>query len=395
MEAHLQLWGSLLLRWLHFIAGVAWIGASFYFNWLENHLRRSEPADGQTGDLWAVHGGGFYHVRKFAAPPHGLPPELHWFKWEAYTTWLSGMALLVIVYYWNGATLLLDPSVSGIGRSQAIAIGLGTIVVSWFVYDIACRSPLGRHEVALTVGMLAWFLVLAWLLAQALSGRAAYVHVGAAAGSIMVANVFRVIIPAQRMLVRAAAGGPAPDPNIGPRALQRSRHNNYFTLPVLFLMISSHYPATYGHAHAWAVLGLLALAGLAIRHYFNIRHRPGARAWPLIPAALLLSAGVWLSAPPAPRQATDAASLGQAYAVVARRCGACHSARPAQDGFEQAPMGIELDDEAALLRHAERVYGASVLTRSMPPGNVSGMTDAERSLLAAWYATTLAQPTQR
>lgn len=390
MEAHLHMWLSLLVRWSHVIVGIAWIGASFYFNWLENHLQRQNQPEGTAGDLWAVHGGGFYYLKKFSVTPGELPPNLHWFKWEAYTTWLSGMALLIIVFYWNAQTYMLDPQVSGISPVTAIAIGILSLLSSWIVYDLLCCSDLSRREWLLAGLILAWFVLLAWALSTWLSGRAAYIHVGAAIGTIMVANVFRVIIPAQKDLVNAVTENRTPDASKGRRALQRSRHNNYFTLPVLFIMISGHYPATYGHHQNWLVLLIFSLAAVAIRHYFNIRHLPGFRAWLLIPALLLLAGLVVITAPqPVPVYQTGVATASiqtdEIYAIIEERCTSCHARVPSFEGFTSAPLGVELDSQQKLVQHAERVYQSVVVTRIMPLANLTQMTDAERQLVAQWF----------
>jgi uncharacterized membrane protein len=388
MEAYLHDWLSLLLRWAHLISGIAWIGASFYFNWLENHLQRQQHDAAIAGDLWAVHGGGFYYLRKFAVAPATLPATLHWFKWEAYATWLSGFALLVVAYYWNAQLFMLDPAKAQIGAGQAIAIGLASLLLSWLFYDAVCRSPLGARNAVCGLLTAAWFLLLAWLLDRYLGARAAYIHVGSALGTVMVANVFRVIIPAQKELVRAVSGARPPDPRQGARALQRSRHNNYFTLPALFIMISGHYPATYGHPQAWLVLALLSLAGVLIRHYFNIRHRSGFQGWALL-AGLALLAGMLLAGLPQrstlPQAAAPAVDIGAAFAVVQRRCVSCHAAAPAHASFSAPPLGIELDSMDKLRRHAEQVYQSAVIARSMPLGNLTGMTEAERHQLARWF----------
>jgi len=388
MEAHLHMWLSLLVRWAHFIVGVAWIGASFYFNWLENHLQRQNQPKGTAGDLWAVHGGGFYYLKKFAVAPEELPPSLHWFKWEAYMTWLSGMALLIIVFYWNAQTYMLDPQVSNINSTTAIAIGILSLLSSWIVYDLLCCSDLSRHEGLLAGLIFAWFVLLASALSTWLSGRAAYIHVGAAIGTIMVANVFRVIIPAQKDLVDAVTENRSPDPNKGRRALQRSRHNNYLTLPVLFIMISSHYPATYGHQHGWMVLVLFSLAAVAIRHYFNIRHLSGFRAWPLVPAFLLLAGLVFITAPATHNRdgaSTTAVPTSEIYAIIEKRCTNCHARVPAFEGFASAPLGVELDSSQKLIQHAQMVYQTVVISRVMPLGNLTQMTDAERQQVASWF----------
>jgi uncharacterized membrane protein len=390
MEAHLHMWLSLLVRWFHLIAGVAWIGASFYFNWLENHLVRRNQPEGIAGDLWAVHGGGFYYLKKFAVSPEELPPQLHWFKWEAYATWLSGVALLVIVFYWNAQTYMLKPETAAIGPATAVGIGLLSLLSSWIVYDLLCCSKLSRREWLLGVLIFAWFVLLAWILETWLSGRAAYIHVGAAIGTVMVANVFRVIIPAQKDLVGAVKENRVADAAKARRALQRSRHNNYFTLPVLFIMISGHYPATYGHPHGWLVLMIFSLAAVAIRHYFNIRHLPGFRAWPLLPALLLLAGLVAYSAPePAPVNHAGAAGTAPQtagiYAIIEQRCVACHARVPTFAGLTVAPLGVELDDPQKLVQHSERVYQSVVISRLMPLGNLTQMTDSERYLVARWF----------
>jgi len=390
MEANLTMWLGLLIRWAHFIFGIAWIGASFYFNWLEKHLQRQHQPEGIAGDLWAVHGGGFYYLKKFSVAPPELPAALHWFKWEAYWTWLSGMALLVIVFYMNTQTYMLNPAAPNITPGVAVAIGLGALLASWVFYDLLCRSPLARHEWLLAVLIFAWFAILAWLLSNWLSGRAAYIHVGAAIGTVMVANVFRVIIPGQKDLVNAVAENRTPDASKGKNALQRSRHNNYFTLPVLFIMLSGHYPATYGHPQSWLILLVFSLAAVGIRHYFNIRQLPGFRAWPLIPAILLL-AWVIIATAPKPRpipQSGDiktAVETAEVYAIVQQRCVQCHTAAPQFAGFTSAPLGVVLDSEEKLLLSAGRVYETVVVLRTMPPGNLSQITETERKLIATWY----------
>jgi uncharacterized membrane protein len=394
MEAYLQDWLSLLLRWAHFITGVAWIGASFYFNWLENHLERQTAAGGIAGDLWAVHGGGFYHLEKYAVAPARLPPTLHWFKYEAYFTWITGFFLLCTVYYWNAGVFLVDRSVADIANGQAIAIGLSSMVLTWLFYDLLCRSPLKRKGVLLALLVFAWFVALAWLLSEYLSGRAAYVHVGAAIGTIMVANVFFVIIPSQKELVAAVGKNRRPDGEKGKNALMRSRHNNYFTLPVLFIMISNHYAGTFGHPRNWLVLVLISVAGVGVRHWFNIRHLPGRHRW-ILPVSALLLAGLIIVMRPQARQmepgaaglTTSAApSSAEIMSVVSVRCAGCHAEKPQHPGFTAPPLGIVLDNERALEVLAPRIHLSVVLTRTMPLGNLTGMTDEERDLLARWYA---------
>jgi uncharacterized membrane protein len=389
MEAHIHMWLSLLVRWSHFIVGIAWIGASFYFNWLENHLHRQNQDEDTAGDLWAVHGGGFYYLKKFAVAPARLPPVLHWFKWEAYATWISGMTLLIIVFYWNASTYMLKPD-TGITAAVAIGIGVLSLLSSWVFYDLLCRSPLAKREWLTGLLIFGWFALLAWILDSYLSGRAAYIHVGASIGTIMVANVFRVIIPGQKDLVNAVTENRSPDPSKGREALQRSRHNNYFTLPVLFIMISSHYPVTYGHQDNWVILLVFSLAAVSIRHYFNIRHLPGHRFWPLIPAVLLLIVLIVATAPKAPTvspqgDTSRAVDIDTAFAIIQQRCTTCHSHKPTFAGFASAPLGVELDTQDKLLLQAERVYQSVVITRTMPLANLSKITDKEREIIARWY----------
>lgn len=397
---HIQEWLHLLLRWIHFIVGVAWIGASFYFNWLENRLDRRAPAPGVAGDLWAVHGGGFYHLQKFETAPAAMPAELHWFKWEAYTTWLSGFALLALVYYLNADAFLLgSDGALELNAWQGITVGVGALIVSWFAYDALCRSPLNRAPLILAAVLFAGLTALAWALAEALSGRAAYIHTGAAIGTLMAGNVFFVIIPAQKAMVAALTAGRASDPARAAAALLRSRHNNYLTLPVLFIMVSAHFPATYGHAWNWAILAAIGAAGYLARHYFNVRHLRGPAAlWLLAAGLAILAAVAWVTTPrPPPTVQNSAAaesaksaqtpspSVDEIAAIVQTRCATCHAARPTQVGFAAPPAGIMLDSAADVERHAARVFATAVATRTMPVGNLTGMTEAERAALGAWY----------
>jgi uncharacterized membrane protein len=396
METWLHDWLSLLLRWAHFITGVAWIGASFYFNWLENELERHAADDRITGELWALHGGGFYYLQKYRVAPDSLPTKLHWFKYEAYFTWLTGLGLLAVVYYWNPSLYLLQSGPNALNGWQAVTLGAVTLVASWLIYDGLCRSPLRQRPLLLALCILGWFTLLAWGLAQVFSGRAAYLHVGAAIGTVMVANVAHVIIPAQRELVAAVAAGRRADAARGASALLRSRHNNYLTLPVLFLMISSHYPATYGHAHNWLILLVFSLAAVGIRHWFNIRHLPRddqRRARWVLPASLLLMLALiaatvpWPSGAGAARDAKWNASPGTAaiMPVVAARCTGCHATEPGFAGFAEAPLGVVFETAEQVEAQAARIHQMTVVTPTMPPGNLTGMTPAERDLLDRWY----------
>ncbi len=389
MEAYLQEWLSLLLRWAHFITGVAWIGASFYFNWLENHLERQNAQSGIAGDLWAVHGGGFYYLQKFQVAPERLPARLHWFKWEAYFTWFTGFALLCTLYYWNAGIFMVDSRVADLSSLQAVGIGIASLVLSWLFYDALCRSPLVRKQTLTVLLIFAWFALLSWLLSQFLSGRAAYIHVGAAIGTIMVANVFFVIIPSQKDLVKAVIEQRVPDPQKGQNALARSRHNNYFTLPVLFIMISSHYSGTFGHPWNWLVLLVISMVGVGIRHWFNIRHLE-KHSRLVLPLSLLVLAALIFALRPEPRPDIDDKiafpSTAAIMPVLQARCVTCHAAKPDHPGFAAAPLGVQLDRTEAVDLQASIIFDAVIIKQSMPLANVTHMSDEERDLIARWYA---------
>jgi uncharacterized membrane protein len=389
-------WLNLLVRWLHLITGIAWIGASFYFVWLDNTIKPPKAGSdlekaGVAGELWAVHGGGFYNPQKYLVAPKQLPAELHWFKWEAYSTWLSGFALLVIVYYFNASAMMIDKSVADLSGAQAIGVGLGSLVIAWVVYDLLCKSPLGQRDGLLGIVMFVLIVLAAHALSTLLGGRAAYIHVGAMIGTMMVGNVLMQIIPGQRKLVDAMKEGKSPDPIYGKRAKQRSVHNNYFTLPVLFIMISNHYAMTYNHAYNWLVLAGIMAAGVLIRHFFNLKHK-GQIAWryPAAGVALLLVVAIAIAPKPAGKplaadDKTPTVDLAKVQLIIAQRCAVCHSARPTQPGFATAPAGVMLHTPELIRQHAERVYRQTVQLRAMPIGNLTNMTDDERALVASWY----------
>ncbi|MDB5755114.1 MAG: hypothetical protein JWR56_1542 [Massilia sp.] len=394
LTPYLLEWLNLVVRWLHVVTGIAWIGASFYFVWLDNTIRPPAPASelakkGVSGELWAVHGGGFYNPQKYLVAPAELPKELHWFKWEAYSTWLSGFALLTIVYYFNAQAMMIDRSVADLTSLQAIAIGLASLVVGWIVYDLLCRSRLGQHDLAFGVVVFALLVASAWVLNKYLSGRAAYIHVGAMIGTIMAANVLMLIIPGQRKMVAAMAAGGKPDPIHGLRAKQRSVHNNYFTLPVVFLMISNHYAMTYRHEHAWAVLAVIMAAGVLIRHFFNLRHKGRTEyKYPIAGVLLLLALAVAIAPkrPVAGTVANDpAAQFAQVQEIITQRCVACHSDHPTQPGFATAPAGIMLNSPELIHQNAAKIYQQSVQLKAMPIANLTNMTDAERAQVGAWF----------
>ena len=384
---------GLLVRWLHVIAGIAWIGSSFYFIWLDNSLEPPAPGSdnakkGVSGELWAVHGGGFYNPQKYAVAPASLPDTLHWFKWEAYTTWLSGTALLVLVYWMRAGTMMVDPSVAALSAGQAVGIGVASMVGAWLVYDGLCRSPVGKNGTVLGAIVFGLLVLLAWGLGQVFGGRAAFIHVGTSIGTIMVANVFFVIIPGQKKMVAAMRAGRLPDPIYGKRGKQRSVHNNYFTLPVLFIMISHHYASTYAHPQAWAVLVLIGAAAVSIRHFFNRRHK-GVLEW-RYPAfgAGLLGVVAWWTAPrvlPLPR-VSGPVTFERVQAIIGQRCMTCHAPTPTFAGIAQPPAGVVLHTAETIGANAQRIYQQVVATRLMPLGNVTQITDDERAVIAAWIA---------
>ncbi len=390
MEAYASDWLQLILRWVHLITGIAWIGASFYFVWLDNSLEPPrDPSDadkGIGGELWAVHGGGFYVVRKFRIAPETLPATLHWFKWEAYWTWISGFALLIVMYYLNAQVYLFDRSLAGLTSLQAIGISVALIVVGWLFYDQLCKRLGFEREAWIAGAMIAFVTLAAWGLSHLFSGRGMYIQIGAMLGTIMVANVAHVIIPSQRKLVEAKREGIAPDPMDGLRGKQRSVHNNYFTLPVLFVMISNHYPMTYGHPQGWLVLVAILLLAAYVRHFFNLRHK-GRKVW-VIPITAAIGALVLAMAivPPKPQAGNAVATFAQVQAIVGQRCVSCHADKPTQEGFAVAPKDVKLDAPERIMANAQKIYEQVVATKAMPIGNLTGMTDAERSTIAAWVA---------
>ena len=367
------------LRLLHVVAGIAWIGASFYFIRLDLGLRPPTDAEdgarGVGGEYWGVHGGGFYHSQKYRVAPPVLPEHLHWFKWEAYTTWLSGFALLVVLYWTDARSRLVDPTIAELDPWQAIVLSAAGLVVAWLVYDAACRYLREDRLVAVAVGALV--VLSAFASAELFASRAAFLQVGAMLGTIMAANVFFVIIPAHRELIRAKEAGREPDPAPGLRAKQRSVHNNYLTLPVVFTMLAGHFPLTFGARHAWLVLLAIFALVAAIRHFFNLWH-VGRRAWWILAAAAIGAVALAVALAPDDRDAGAAPSDAVAARIVAARCQTCHFGAG-------APLGVRLETPAELERHAAQIE-RMVASGAMPPGNATGLTDAERKQLVAWAA---------
>ncbi|OLC86674.1 MAG: hypothetical protein AUG85_08350 [Gemmatimonadetes bacterium 13_1_20CM_4_66_11] len=389
MTSWLADWANLLLRWAHFVAGIAWIGSSFYFIWLDRALTKPEHAKpGVEGDLWMVHSGGFYQVEKRRPGPGEVPAVLHWFKWEAMLTWITGIALLILVFY-LGSAYLLDPNVSRISRGAAIAVGIGLIVLGWPIYDGLWRSPLARRPpiaAAVSLGLLTAVTV---LVCRLFSGRAAFMHVGALLGTIMVANVWERILPAQRQMLDATRAGRPADFTLGERAKQRSVHNSYMTFPLLLIMLSNHFPATYASPLNWLVLLLLGVAGAFVRHAMIGRGR--SARWALLPAALTLFGAMFFSTPKGAaariRTATDSVpSFAAVRSVIAQRCQPCHSQYQSDRTFGPAPGGVTFDTPESVARMAERIRVRAIETKTMPLANKTGITDAERDVLARWIA---------
>jgi uncharacterized membrane protein len=383
---------SAVLRWLHVIAGIAWIGSSFYFIHLDLSLRpRPGLPPGVKGDEWQVHGGGFYHMMKYLVAPAQMPDSLTWFKWEAYTTWLSGFALLVLVYYLGADLFLIDKSVLDLTAVQAAVIAFVSLAVAWLAYEGLCRSPLGNHEVALALVGYVFLVALTYGFIHVFSGRGAFTQIGALIGTIMVANVFVIIIPYQKKSVAAMLAGKTPDPRWGALGKQRSVHNNYLTLPVVFLMLSNHYPLFYATRFNWLIVAIVLAIGPVIRHFFNSRHEgKGSPWWTWGVAAAGMAAVAWLSAagprtltigalPPAPKFA-DVSN------IVMSRCGMCHAAEPVWAGLAAPPKGVLLDTDEHIRLHAPLVAAAAVRSDAMPPGNITEMTPDERLTLASWLA---------
>ena len=389
MEAFLLDWLNILVRWLHFITGVAWIGSSLYFVWLDNHLEPPrESADsnkGVGGELWSVHGGGFYHAQKYKTAPSLMPEHLHWFKWEAYSTWFSGIFLLGLVYFLGAEIYLIDRSVADLSVVTAISVAVGFIAGGWVVYDLMCKSPLASNDRLFALTLLLMSGALAWGLCNLFIGRAAYILFGATLGTIMVANVFFVIIPGQKQMVDSAERGEVPDPAPGVRAKLRSVHNTYFTLPVLFVMTSNHYAMTYSHEYNWAILLGISVAGALIRIYFVARHKGNASVVPVVLAVLLLALIAALIAPRPQIDGEPTVTFSQVRNVINARCTSCHSSSPVHPAFPAAPLGVMFDDDDQILAEADRIYQQTVVTRVMPIGNLTAMTNEERQIVDQWY----------
>jgi uncharacterized membrane protein len=394
-------WLSFGLRWLHVITAIAWIGSSFYFVALDLGLRKAAnlPA-GAHGEEWQVHGGGFYHIRKYLVAPAELPEHLTWFKWESYATWLSGFALLCVMYYGGAHLYLIDGHVLDISATGAILLSIASLAVGWFIYDLLCKSPIGQQQNLLMIVLYAVIVAMSWGYTQVFSGRAAFLHLGAFTATIMSANVFFIIIPNQKKVVAALQRGEVPDPALGAQAKQRSLHNNYLTLPVLFLMLSNHMPLAFATQHAWLIASLVFLMGVTIRHFFNTSHaRKGKPWWTWGATAALFAAIIWLSTNPRVIDANAQAPFtpqshlklmrSEGFEDVANtvqgRCAMCHAAEPNYPGIHAAPKGVMFDTHEQIAAQAPAIYLQSARSHAMPPSNLTEMEPDERQKIAAWF----------
>jgi len=397
-------WLEFAVRWLHVITAIAWIGSSFYFIALDLGLHRDRNlATGADGEEWQVHGGGFYHIQKYLVAPEKMPGDLIWFKWESYATWLSGFALLCLVYYLGADLYLVDPQVMDLPVWQAVAISLASLAVGWLLYDTLCKSPLGENPTVLMVILYAILVCMAWGYTHVFSGRAALLHLGAFTATIMSANVFMVIIPNQKVVVADLIAGRTPDPKYGKIAKLRSTHNNYLTLPVIFMMLSNHYPLAFATENNWIIASLVFLMGVTIRHWFNTRHaRKGSPTWTWAATVILFLIVAWLSTAPLFRAAPEgeaqgsvtltpagerfaaAEGFGEVQDIVLGRCSMCHAAEPVFDGIHWAPKGVLLETPEQIANAARQIYVQAGLSHAMPPANASFMEPEERAKIVAW-----------
>ncbi len=389
MDIDFVSWLNLALRWVHVLVGISWIGTSFYFVWLDNNLRAAATAkEGVSGELWAVHGGGFYHNQKYMVAPPELPEDLHWFKWEAYFTWITGFLLLSLMYYYGADAFLIDKSKADLSQWQAIGIGLGALAGSWLIYDAMCRSGMGNDNKIFGVMWSIVMLGVAIWLSSVFSGRGAFIHVGAILGTVMAANVFFVIIPNQRKVVAALKAGDTPDPALGKAAKQRSLHNNYMTLPVVFIMISNHYPMTFGNEFGWVILAGLSLSGWYFRHFLN-RRNIGKVEYHLLVLGFAAFLGTMMFAGVSQSRQRlapldEEISFVEARGIVQTHCVTCHAFNPANRDHGPIPGGVSLESERLIKQHAAKIYEQAVVTRVMPMGGEILITDEERQKLGTW-----------
>jgi uncharacterized membrane protein len=386
-EGHLMEWLNIIVRLMHITFGIAWIGASFYFVFLENALNRTENVrDELAGNLWAVHGGGFYYLEKYKVAPEKIPKDLHWFKYEAYFTWLSGFSLMFVVYYFNAKSSLIDNNVLALKPWQAVGIGIGSLLVGWIIYDLLCRTKIVKKNVLFA---LIGFIIatgFAYFYSQVFNSRAAYIHFGAMLGTIMVANVFFVIIPSQKAMVRAAKESKPLNPALGKNALLRSLHNNYLTLPVLFVMISNHFPSTFGNKYSWAILAAISLGTAGVKHYLNLREKGQHAVWVMPVSVIILLGTAFISAPPKNAgECKSDVSLNDVNLIVQKRCISCHSSKPTDDVYTAPPNGVVYDTPQDIFKLKDKIYQRVVVTKTMPQNNKTGMTPEERDAIRCWF----------
>jgi uncharacterized membrane protein len=392
-------WVHIAARWTHVIVAIAWIGSSFYFIALDLGLNRDRNlASGADGEEWQVHGGGFYHIQKYLVAPAMMPEHLTWFKWESYSTWLTGFAMLILVYYLGAEFFLIDPAVMDLTQWQAIGISLASLAFGWVAYDLICKSRFGDDNTRLMILLYVILVGMAWFYVHVFSGRAAMLHLGAFTATVMSGNVFFVIMPNQRIVVADLIAGRAPDPKYGKIAKQRSTHNNYLTLPVIFLMLSNHYPLIFATQYNWVIASLVFLMGVTIRHWFNTRHaRKGNPHWTWFATAVLFILIAWLSTVPMRHRAEEAAmtpadlvyaaapGFDNITSIIQGRCSMCHAREPSFDGIHWAPKGVVLETPSDIAREARRIYLQAGLTPAMPPANLSYMEQSERDAIVMWY----------
>jgi uncharacterized membrane protein len=385
-ESHMMEWLNIIVRLMHITFGIAWIGASFYFVFLENALNRTEDVrDELAGNLWAVHGGGFYYLEKYKVAPKTIPKHLHWFKYEAYFTWLSGFCMLFVVYYFNAKAFLIDTNVLNITPFAAIATGIGSFIIAWILYDLLCKTSLVKKG---TLFALIGFIIamgFAFFYSHIFSARAAYIHFGAMIGTLMAANVFFVIIPAQKAMVKAAREGKPLNPQLGKNALTRSLHNNYFTLPVLFVMVSNHFPSTFGYKYPWLILAIITLGTAGVKHYLNLREKGRYNVWVLPVSILILLAACFISAPQKEnRECRSDISFSEINRIINKRCTPCHSSKPTDDVYTAPPNGVVYDTPQDIVKLKDKIMQRVVITKTMPQNNKTGITPEERELIRCW-----------
>lgn len=384
-EGHLMEWLNIAVRVMHITFGIAWIGASFYFVFLENALNRTEGIrDELAGNLWAVHGGGFYYLEKYKVAPKHLPKHLHWFKYEAYFTWISGFALLFIIYYFNASAMLIDPNVMKLTTAQAIGISIGSLIAGWIIYDQLCKSSLKKSPFLFALTGIIILTGFAYFYSHVFSGRAAFIHFGAMLGSLMAGNVFFVIIPSQKAMVNAAKKGELPDAQKGKNALFRSITNNYFTLPVLFVMVSNHFPSTFGNKYQWILLAVISIGAAGIKHWLNLREQNKLSLWILPVSVILLLAAAYVSAPQPSNSKCRDISFDEVNSIIQQRCISCHSYKPTDNVYTAAPNGVRYDTPQEIVVKKDLIMQRVVLTNTMPQNNKTNMTPEERDVIRCW-----------